>query len=301
MVIDLGRIGVAGHDAGGATVLASYLYTNELDFTASLQGPAIQIFQHFFDAYKKITDLEDLKIDTLITSTSAESHHEIQILERAKSLNIRTISILDHWVNYPQRFFRNGMFTHPDEIWVTDRDAFSIASSEFRGLNIKQIKNPYEQFLKRKYSNLNQRNRKNILYCAEPIKSFAHSSVKLQANSYDEFVAIEGAFKKLDQINCKQPIVIKNHPTEPKHKYEYLREKYRHLKVVISDEQDIFEELKNASVVIGCNTMALVVASWFKVPILNAIPKGCGKSILRLDSMRYLHSTDIDGFMSEIL
>lgn len=298
---ELGRIGVASYDAGGATILASYIYTNNLDFIVSAQGPSIKVFNHFFDDYKKFSNIEDSKIDTLITSTSAVSSHELQVLERAKLLNIRTISILDHWVNYQERFLRNGLSTLPDEIWVTDKDAFEIASEVFNGLNIKQIKNPYKEFLKNKYSNLKQFNRKNILYCTEPIKSFTFSSENTQAILYDEFTAIELVFQKLDQINCKQTIVIKNHPTEPKFKYEYLMEKFEHLKIVISEEQDIFEELKNALFVVGCNTMALVVASWFKVPVLNAIPNGCGKSVLKLNDMKYLYSMDMQEFIDEIL
>jgi hypothetical protein len=296
-VRDLGKIAVASHDAGGAAVLASYLFMGNLEFTASAIGPSKAVFNQFFCEYDKFSCFKSTEVDTLITSTSATSTHELSIIKQAKIQNVNTISILDHWVNYPERFLRDDNNTLPNEIWVTDRDAFRIASDLFKRVKVRKISNPYKEFLINKHSNFSQYQRNNILYCTEPIKKLYPT----QELSYNEFIAIECFFKKLEEIRCEKKIIIKNHPTEQISKYEYLIEKFPNLKIQISSEYDLFEELKSSFFVIGCNTMALVVASWFEIPTLNAIPIGSEQSILKIKDMAYLHSINLQDYIDEIL
>ena len=40
---------------------------------------------------------------------------------------IFVISVIDHWINYKKRFFRNNKIFFPDELWVTDNYAYKIA------------------------------------------------------------------------------------------------------------------------------------------------------------------------------
>ncbi len=49
---ELGRVGVASHDAGGAIILATFLYINNIDFMASLRGPSVEVFGRFFGTKK---------------------------------------------------------------------------------------------------------------------------------------------------------------------------------------------------------------------------------------------------------
>ena len=82
---------------------------------------------------------------------------------------------LDHWVNYKQRFILNKKLILPNEIWVSDTLAYTIAKETFQNkLKIKKIKNyyfdkakKYFKLKKKKTSNNNKKN--NILYLCEPI------------------------------------------------------------------------------------------------------------------------------------
>ena len=287
----MGKIGVVSNDAGGAVVLASYLKINEMDFVSSIHGPAIQVFNQFFQEVHN--DLEENlpNIDTLITSTSSIALHEVEFIKRSKLLGIRTISILDHWVNYADRFRRNGYEYLPDEIWVNDPAAFRLAKATFENVSIIQIENPYKIYLGSQKSFINFTGRNKILYCAEPIKNA----------EFDEYIAIEETFKIFANNFNEFNFVIKPHPTETNEKYEYLIRKFKDLKIKISTEADLINELKDTLLVIGCHTMALVVADWLDIPILNSIPSGFGVSLVQIPNMAYLHSVNIQDFVDEIL
>ena len=58
-------------------------------------------------------------------------------------MNIQSIGVIDHWVNYPERFIRDGTNVLPDEIWVTDKEALSLSSLCFPGGTIHQQPNLY--------------------------------------------------------------------------------------------------------------------------------------------------------------
>ena len=123
---------IVSHDAGGAYSLASYVLNNPGEYLFELEGPAIQIFKSQIlniRSYEK-DDLRDVEL--VLTGTSSESMLEIEFIARARVNGIRTISLLDHWVNYVERFTREGSVFLPDEIWVTDEIAHKIAKVRTR-------------------------------------------------------------------------------------------------------------------------------------------------------------------------
>ena len=67
----------------------------------------------------------------VITSTSWQSNLEKEAIIISKKLGKYVISLIDHWVNYKERFILNGTLNLPNEIWVTDEYAFKIAKSNF--------------------------------------------------------------------------------------------------------------------------------------------------------------------------
>ncbi len=150
-----------------------------------------------FSEQKNLLDVSKLDYDTIITSTSAKADHEVQFLKIAKLSGIRTISILDHWVNYASRFLRNGEYIFPDEIWVTDNEAREIANASFENLKVTQIENPYKVYLQNRYLPRSKPHRGTVLYCTEPIKSFNNTSQDRQNINYDEFVALESFIQKI--------------------------------------------------------------------------------------------------------
>ena len=58
-----------------------------------------------------------IKSDWILTGTGWESNFERRAIIRARSLGIKSVSFLDHWVNYLERFKEKDEIILPDEIW----------------------------------------------------------------------------------------------------------------------------------------------------------------------------------------
>ena len=62
-------------------------------------------------------------------------------------MGIPSIAVIDHWVNYPQRFERDGVVVLPNQIWVADADAAGLAHSFFGSVPGLELPNMYLQQL----------------------------------------------------------------------------------------------------------------------------------------------------------
>ena len=162
---------VSSNDAGGAEILSAWLKNQNKKYILNLSGPALKIFKKklkFKKNYKKIEKYSK-KITKIITGTSKSSMQEINAIKYAKKNKIFVISVIDHWINYKKRFFRNNKIFFPDELWVTDNYAYKIAKNKFN-LPIKKIKNYY--FSSHLKSNIfKKKERDQILYLNTAIKN----------------------------------------------------------------------------------------------------------------------------------
>ena len=121
---DLERpVAVVCHDAGAANIILSWLSAAGLDgCRIYLKGPAAQLWSLRLPVSALADTLKAALwgCETLISGTGWESdlEHRARLLARDRTIN--SIAVLDHWVNYAQRFERGGVTVLPDEIWVTD-------------------------------------------------------------------------------------------------------------------------------------------------------------------------------------
>ena len=137
-------IGIVAHDAGGAEIVSSWVKNNPSHYLFALEGPAVSIFQRKIPNLI-LTPLEETvkNSEYLLTGTSATSNLERNAIALSTKHKKRTISFLDHWINYKYRFTRNDVELLPDEIWVGDDLALEIARTEFPKLKITLVLNPY--------------------------------------------------------------------------------------------------------------------------------------------------------------
>jgi hypothetical protein len=124
MEIDLPiRTAAVCHDAGAANVvIATLLETGRSDWRAYMQGPAAKIWKAAFPKLALCDSLEQVMegSELLITGTGWASDIEHEARRNARSLGVKSIAVIDHWVNYAERFVRNNEQILPDEFWVTD-------------------------------------------------------------------------------------------------------------------------------------------------------------------------------------
>ena len=111
----------------GASNLIYYWYLNNkknYKFSFNLSGPAKKIF-------KKNNTKINKKIDFIITGSGKNNNKYIKEILFGKHNNIKTISFVDHYVNYYKRFFYNQSLILPDEIWTFDKYSYKLAKKTF--------------------------------------------------------------------------------------------------------------------------------------------------------------------------
>lgn len=263
-------VAIVAHDAGGAELLAHFIKRGHLLWACFvLDGPAVSVFCRVLGDVRIVTLESALNCsDWILTGSSWQSDLEWRALQLARTLGKPSVTFLDHWVNYRDRFIRMSKRCLPDVLWVADSYAQKIAELEFPDTIIKNIGNPYlESITKQAASKLNILEScwaHRVLIVTEPVSEHA---IKQYGDAmhfgYTEFGAIELMLERLPHLLGDKPlklIVVRPHPYELPHKYEYLVDNPQRLPVVIRKDGDLLDEVLESTIVIGCQTMALVVA-----------------------------------------
>ena len=191
-------------------------------------------------------------------------------------------------------------FHHEEEgskFLVGDIYSQNIARKIFKNIKITLIKNPYFkeielQINKLKKSIKKKKGFKKILYLTEPLRDqakYLYNNSKYYG--YDEFSALNNFLKYL-LLNKKflnfKFINIRFHPSENKIKYSKILTKYKKLKIKISNEKNLINDLLLSDFVIGCETTALVVALIAKKKVFCSIPKNGKKSTLPYKNIMHI-------------
>lgn len=227
---------VVAHDAGGAEILSSWaLRQKDKDLRYVLAGPAVPVFERKVPR-RAMATLDG--IDFVLCGSSAEARLERDMTRRALEGGIPCAVYLDHWKNYAQRF---GDLL-PDQVWVTDRWAADLACLEVPYLPIESVHikgNPYLEDTVHEIQMLRypRTGFENVLYVHEPGRR----------KEYEHWMRY--GFRR------GQHLRERSHPA--------MGEAARTLA----------EDVAWANVVVGCDSMALVVALKAKRRVVSVLSK----------------------------
>ena len=278
-------VAIVSHDAGGAEILASYVAQNEVTCRLILEGPAINVFQRRLGPIGSIeicTLTEGLSsCDEVYCGTSWQSDLEWRAIEQARKAGKRVTAFLDHWVNYSERFVRNGVQHLPDEIWVGDEDAEKLARHGFPDTPIRFVPNPYFLDMQRQVLGFGEGKSaisgrgKTILFVSENISEHAylrHGNERYWG--YTEFDAFEYLFKNINMLDHRiEAIVIRPHPSDRRGKYDRFADAHFGF-VRLSGGEPLIKEIAEADIVTGCQSMAMVIALLAGKRVISCIPPG---------------------------
>lgn len=289
---------MVSHDAGGAEILSSYIHQQGLECQYLLAGPAIKIFQRKLGQIDLLSDAGAIQsADWILCGTSWQSDLEWKVIALAREAGKKSVAFLDHWVNYQERFVRGGEKHLPDEIWVGDPIAENMAQRIFPSLTIRLVENPYFVDLERELAALIQ-NREfksgglRVLYVCEPLREHALREYGNERHwGYTEEDALRYFLANLEILGSPiESIVIRPHPSEDPGKYDWVREVYD-LPVFSGGAMTLFEEVAVSDVVIGCESMAMVVGLLACRRVISCIPPGgkpCALPQPEIESMQQL-------------
>ena len=272
-------VGIVCHDAGGAEVVSEWLLQSGLPFYACLAGPAVNIFQRKFEEYNNTT-LEILlrQCDWILCGSSWQSDLEKVAVKRSLALGIFVAVCLDHWVNYEDRFTTDDLITLPSEIWVADRYALQLGTELFPSTPIRLIDDPYLQKIRSDLDAFHMDNITidiDILYVCEPIRE--HAKIKYGDENYlgyTEESALKFFFENVHLLSCQSSkIMIRPHPSDPANKYNWVsRYSLGSLEVKFGGDQSLISEILRSRIVVGCESMAMVVALVAGRNVYSSIP-----------------------------
>lgn len=281
-------LAVISHDAGGAEILSSFVRRNSQECLFVLDGPARKIFERKLGEIRS-GSLEDVvsKATTVLCGTSWQSDLELRGIKLARLQGKPSAAFIDHWVNYLERFTCSGQLVLPDEILVGDSLAQALASDAFPGLPIRLVSNPYFKDIQEELAGLSVQRVANsptlsVLYVCEPVREHA---LKQYGNErywgYVEEDALRYFLSGIEALGKPvDSVVIRPHPSESLDKYEWAKTEYN-VPIHIGGIKSLLEEIASSDVVVGCQSMAMVIGLLAGKRVVSSIPPGGPPCALR--------------------
>jgi hypothetical protein len=299
------RILIAACDAGGAEVVSSWVRKNpEHRYLLMPEGPALKIFENklgpVIPLSRTAIESATAESDLALTGTGSSTDIGRLVIREARAQKKKVAAYLDHWTYYRERFLDAGELVLPDEIWVGDEHALKIAKETFERCVIRLEPNRYLEELTEEIRRLTaievrDDRRKRILFVCEPISNAMEKTFgDPLRHGYTEFEAMDGYFEYLKtQAAGISEVRIRRHPAEPKDKYLETTQRYAGcLPIKIGGGQSLAEDCAWADVVVGCESMALVVAHLAGKTACSCIPARIGRFSLPYPEIRRIfHST----------
>lgn len=287
---------VISHDAGGAEILSSYVRQQKLNCFYVLDGPALSIFERKLGAIRTSSFIDAIEAsDAILCGTSWQSDLEFDAIKYARSLAKQSTVFLDHWTNFKERFIRKGEQCLPDEIWVGDRYAEVIATELFPFVPVKLVPNPYISDIQDDLNNIlmgivSLDKPLTVLYVCEPVRDHALSQYgDAYYWGYTEEDALRYFLSNIGILGKKiQQIVIRPHPSESREKYQWVNHEFD-LPLSIS-KGTLIDEVVSSDIVVGCQSMAMVIGLLAGKQVISSIPPGGAKCSLPQNEIAHLRA-----------
>ncbi len=277
----MAHVAVVSHDAGGAEILSSWLNRAHCQASVVAAGPAESIFR------RKCPQAEFLSLDEalaksawVLCGTGWQSSLERHAIARGRALGKKTVAFLDHWVNYRERFEEGGHSVLPDEIWVGDVEAERIARTLLDQTLVLLQPNPYVEDLLAEIARIqtgksgSAANR--VLYVCEPIADHALAQYGDERHwGYTEYDALRFFLTNVAALG--QPvdaITIRPHPSEQADKYQWADGLIPLPAVEFGGKKTLLEETLESDIIVGCESMAMVVGLLAGKRVISTIPPG---------------------------
>ncbi len=260
VIVDLPLpVSVVCHDAGAANHIVAWL---QADGTVEhvqpyMEGPAQKIWREAFPDKRmacSVTEaLSGARSSLSGTGWASNLEHEARCY--ARHLGLKSVAMIDHWVNYENRFIRDGDRLVPDEIWVVDEYAHAIARQTFPGCQVRLKEDAYSRRLLTGVQPVSEVRSHELLYILEPMRS------EWGRGDQGEFQALDYMLTHLPFLKLPEDTVFKlrPHPSDRLGKYnDYLARQCGHR--IEMDRGRLMESLSSAKWVAGCESFALTLA-----------------------------------------
>jgi hypothetical protein len=240
------KILASAHDAGAANLLIHKLMTDErVDFV--ITGPAVGLATALGVDFRQSIDLMEIDgYDKVYVGSNSSFQLSDQILSHALSINIPTVGILDHWVNYQSRWT-----VLPQWIEVQDWRAFFGALFYF-GPRVRLKHNYYLDYLCSNYPSVSE-NENTLLVILQPLSaSFEHGNECF----------CPSISRMLSKKKSITRVILREHATTPASSCLEFLISERNIEVIRSGLlTPLWFDLSLSTAVLGFDSYALYIAS----------------------------------------
>jgi hypothetical protein len=272
---NLTSIVTCSHDAGGAEVLSSFIKAKQIKSKFILTGPAVEIYKRKLDIpTSEMINTVPPNTDLVLASTGWSTDNEFNIIKLAKDRNIPVIAVLDHWFGYIERFRRLGKTTSPDKILVFDGLAEGIAQKLFPETQIITDRNYYVNDCILEHNRMinessSWKETYDFLFLCEPRNLF---DLKAHHEKYSDYDSLKYFFDVLKKLKMKKKrILLRLHPSEDSDKYsDVIPKDFSNVQIEKSGNLPLAIALSRY--VVGCNTMAMVIALEIGKNVFSVVP-----------------------------
>ena len=274
----MAKILIYAHDPGGANTinpLIEPLKNSGHNLFIYGDGAALNIFPEVVK-FDGDTDelIKEIQPDFVITGTSAACMTEKKLRKSAKNSGIKSMSILDHWVNYGIRFTKYStaeldlygkekIFEYlPDYIVVMDEYAKEQMANE--GISkdiIYPFGNPHFESVKKDFESINSDDlKKELIGNKEKLVVWASEPY---IEDYGHGMELESLKDVVELIPENWQLVIKPHPREKADKFDM----FKNAKIV--RDKNSREVIKAADLVMSMTSMFLIESIIAEKPTLS--------------------------------
>ena len=281
----LGSVVVA-HDAGAAEHIAAWIEDLPVERRPIVvaAGPASRVLGRVVERIAGPGELGASlrRGSVLVSGTGWQSDVEHHARLMAKEVGLPTIAVLDHWVNYEERFLRAGQCVLPDELWVTDEFAFRLACETFASTRVVLQPN---SFLASTVDRVGPRTEMaaEVLIIGEPIRCRWRSD----GGEVDEVAeTIVSVLQRLD-VPRDATIRVRPHPAQDHRECISLGSRLGAGFAGLATDS-LVEGLQRSRWVLGMESSALVIAAECDRVAVSCLPRSAHEC--RLPDARILHA-----------
>ena len=249
------NVGVVAFDAGGAEQVKSLV--SELDVIPKvlMGGPAKSILRDSKIPFDEVSDIGDLSgCQLIITGSGWMSSLENEAIAFCDSKKIVCVTILDHWVNYIERF-RLNPGSNPRLLFVTNPKALHLARNLFPDKSIWPIPDfqvyRYQEVLRRA-----ERTRDCVLIVLEPLSS-VNAEFEISIEVVKRLILAAISIKQSRGLNR---VVVRPHPSQMEDKsFLSMLEDYAS-EFHLSKGMPLLKDLETSDVVVGLSSYAMYIS-----------------------------------------
>ena len=294
-----GSVAVCAHDAGAASHIAAWLAPLLPQLRLCLAGPAVGLFRQQLGVADLSTHTLEKALDgvqVLISGTGWASDLEHHARWLARQQGVPSVAVLDHWVNYPSRFQREGHEVLPDQLWVADAEAAALARASYPGLPVLLLPNHWLDGVCKAVQAIRssgdpqqslhpRRPATRLLYLLEPIRvPWPSGEARSAADTLEagESQCLRYWLQQLPQLIERgwvaprheiEGLALRLHPSEPAGKYDALiAEAASTWPIRLDTAPGLAEALAWGDLAFGCETQALVAAMACDLPAFSTVP-----------------------------